>query len=241
QNGASPFWESLGYKLKEWPNIDDYNLLAKACQLSLCFIEQKNEMRYLWEIYHQGNIPTRTQSWHDFFNNLTWLIYPALKRAIVDKMCQDSTALSSRSSLQNTLAHFDECGVVICSSLEQHFELLKNHQWQQFFCDKNITQTCLPVIIGHGLMEKALKPYIGMTAKAVFLKVEPSFFMLPNKMKNDLIDQKMAQFILSEQFPSTPKLLHPFPLLGWPGWHDAQNEAFYANKQYFREKREICI
>ncbi|MGD9592677.1 MAG: hypothetical protein AB7V32_09175, partial [Candidatus Berkiella sp.] len=42
----APFWESLGYKLKEWPNIDDYNLLAKACQLSLCFIEQKNEMRY---------------------------------------------------------------------------------------------------------------------------------------------------------------------------------------------------
>ncbi len=196
-------------------------------------------MRYLWEIYHNGKIPTRNASWHDFFNNITWLVFPKLKRAIVDKMCQDPFEIGARTSLQNTLAHFDECGIVICSSEPHFFKFIQNHQWQDFFCQYDIAKSCLPVIIGHGLMEKALNPYIGMTAKAIFLDVEAQFFSLDTLQQNKIIDEKIAQFILSEDFPTQPKALHPFPLLGWPAWHENQDEAFYNNKNYFREKRNF--
>lgn len=235
---VAPSWELLlGRSMHAWPSIDDYNAFAKCSQLSISFTEQLNDMRYLWEIYHNAKVPTRVQSWHDFFNNLTWLVFPKLKGAIVDKMCQDPFDTKARSSIQNTLAHFDECGIIICSSQPNLFELLKNHQWQDFFCNKNVAKDCLPVIIGHGLMEKALKPYIGMTAKAVFLQVKPDFFALSTNDQNKIVDEKIAQFILSADFPTQPKALHPFPLLGWQGWYENQDDAFYSNKDYFRERR----
>ncbi len=86
-------------------------------------------------------------------------------------------------------------------------------------------------------MEKALKPYVGMTAKAVFLEVDTDFFHLDTMAQNRLLDERVAAYLLSDTFPDYPKGLHPFPLLGWPTWHQNQDEAFYLDQTYFRPKR----
>lgn len=224
----------------DWPRVEDFNALAKQreLKLDLSFKKQRKEMRYLWEIYHQKHIPTREDCWHDFFNNLTWLAFPKLKAAIVHKMCQEPLT-NQRSMLQNTLAHFDECGVVICASCPQIFELIAHFQWKTLFCHTpELTSHCHPVLMGHGLMEKSLAPFVGLTAKCVFLQVDETFFNLASDLQNAHVDEQVATYILSEAFPNHPKALHPFPLLGWPSWYEPNKDAgFYDNEQYFRKGR----
>ncbi len=230
----TPFVEKwLGQAYPHWPSIDDFNRAQKA---DIHFVLQEKEMRYLWEIHQNRHIPTRLYNWHDLFNNITWLIFPKIKAAIVAKMCCEPFEGKSRSSVQNLLAHFDECGVVICADDVSLFALIEHHCWLEFFLKEDLKQHCLPVLFGHGLMEKALTPFIGMTAKTLFLQVDPCFFTMPTSVQNDIVDEKIAQFILSDAFPRYPKALHPFPLLGWPDWHPQQNDAFYLNKSYFRDK-----
>ncbi|MBS0287180.1 MAG: DUF3025 domain-containing protein [Proteobacteria bacterium] len=228
-------------QLSDWPSVENYNHFARLSNPTahLFFKEQLKDMVYLWEIYHQQHIPTRVGCWHDFFNNLTWLAFPKLKGAIVHKMCQEPLT-HQRTTLQNTLAHFDECGIVICASNEKIFELIKTFQWKALFCQPSNLLHCLPVLIGHGIMEKSLVPFIGMTAKAVFLPVDESFFKLTTVQQIAYVDEHMGTFILSNAFPHYPKALHPFPLLGWPGWYEPNKEAgFYDNDQYFRKGRKV--
>ncbi len=237
-----PLWNATSEKFVEhFPTCDDFNALAAKCGNGIYFISQLVNMRYEWEIYRNKAVPMRQQCWHDFFNNLTWLTFPKLKWAIVQKICDEPSTATTRTSLQNTLAHFDECGVVICSDKPEIFDMIKAFAWKDLFCrTQNLEQHCKPVIIGHGLFEKGLVPYIGMTAKAVFLPVEKSFFALNTQDQNSFIDQEIAKYISSEHFPHAPKALQPFPMLGWPGWHpDNHDEAFYDNREYFREGRRV--
>ncbi len=134
-----PLWNTLLDQYHQgWPSISDYNHFADDLHLNntLSFIEQDEDMRYLWEIYYHGKIPTRTHNWHDFFNNMTWLLFPQLKAAIVKKLCMSETWEKTRTPLQNTLAHFDECGIVICSDKPALFELIKQFEWNAFFCQQ---------------------------------------------------------------------------------------------------------
>ncbi len=235
-----PLWIANQEKFVEnFPTCDDFNTFAAESGNVIHFISQLVNMRYEWEIYRNRAVPMRANSWHDFFNNLTWLTFPKLKWAIVEKICDEPSTATTRTSLQNTLAHFDECGIVICSDKPEIFEMIKNFAWKQLFRHtQNLEQHCKPVIIGHGLFEKALAPYIGMTAKAVFLPVKKSFFTLNTQDQNHFIDQEIAKYIASADFPHAPKALQPFPMLGWAGWHpDNHEERFYDNADYFRPRR----
>jgi hypothetical protein len=168
-----------------------------------------------------------------------------MKSAIVKRSCQESDKdeIKTRTSLQNTLAHIDECGVVICSNNIDIFEMIRLFEWKKLFCDtQNLISDCIPIIVGHGLLEKALNPYIGLTAKAIFLHVDKDFLDLDSQSQNKIIDKEIAEYILSVDFPHSPRSLQPFPLLGWPGWHqDNNDESFYENTNYFRAGRRNDI
>jgi hypothetical protein len=244
-----PIWQSLEKttQLDDWPSIAAYNLLAKkffsniplACKVE--FQTQEPHMRYETYVNINRIVPTRSNSWHDFFNNLSWLTWPKMKTAIVKRTCQDSAKdeIKKRTSIQNTLAHFDECGIVICSDDSDIFNMIKSFAWKKLFIEKSdLISCCTPVIVGHGLLEKALNPYIGLTAKAVFMQVDKNFHQLNTQSQNLIIDNEMSKYILSPEFPNLPKALHPFPLLGWPRWYENnRNIDFYDNETYFRSGR----
>ncbi|MBI2792562.1 MAG: DUF3025 domain-containing protein [Gammaproteobacteria bacterium] len=244
-----PVWQLMEQNTQnDWPFIDTYNDLAKMCfEESLeCKVEfqiQQPYMRYETYVNLKRIVPTRPYSWHDFFNNLSWLTWPRMKSAIVKRACQESdkAQVKERTSLQNTLAHFDECGVVICSDNLEIFEMIRLFEWKKlFFETQNLISHCIPIIVGHGLLEKALNPYIGLTAKAIFLQVDKDFFQKDMQSQNKFIDQEMAKYILSATFPNSPQALHPFPILGWPQWHqDNHDENFYKNTAYFRTGRRM--
>lgn len=227
-----------------WPHIADYQHMANALgfnmlgALPLSFIDNALQDNYEKTIYETCQIPTRLACWHDFFNNLTWMRWPKLKRAIIEKSMR-TPKLSGRTALHNTLAHFDECGVILVSSDDYFFQLLKNHEWQAFFQNTKLTDCVKPILIGHGILEKCLNPYIGLTAKGIFLYVDHRFFKLSQDAQHQYIDVQMAAYIESNDFPTEPRALQPFPLLGWPNWHENQDALFYSNTDYFRKTRNV--
>lgn len=238
-------WRRFQTLFSDWPSIEGYQYMADTLGFnsshaqSLTFIQDSAEIQYEKRIYGWHQIPTRLQCWHDFFNNLTWLCWPKLKRAIIEKSIGSPKLSTARTALQNTLAHFDECGVILVSTEESHFKSLQNFEWQQFFQAPEITTQVKPVLIGHGILEKCLNPYIGVTAKGVFLKAPQGFFELTLEAQHQYIDNEMAEYIQSDDFPTNPRHLQPFPFLGWPHWYDKQDDTFYNNTAYFRQPRNI--
>lgn len=248
-----PFWESYEPQFqRDWPVIEDYNAWFTEQALSnqlqqkyhVSFTYQTAQTRYEQDVYHRRLIPTRPQNWHDFFNNLTWILYPKTKCAIIQRSYEENakkTAMNVRSKRQNLLAHFDECAVILCSDEPTLFEDIKAFAWKKFFFEtQHLTSHAWPLLFGHGLLEKAIRPYIGMTGKAAFLPVTSDFFSLPISARLAVVDEKLSAWILSADFPIEPRALHPFPVLGWPKWHAHNGDAaFYDNRDYFRLKSQL--
>jgi hypothetical protein len=88
------------------------------------------------------------------------------------------------------------------------------------------------------MYEKGLKPYLGMTANSVLLKVDADDFTQPLAQRLAGIDTRLADIFNAREAYVKPRDLHPFPLLGLPGW-DGNNEieSYYDNTDYFRPGR----
>lgn len=242
-----PLIQHLKYfeKFSSWPHCDDYKLfldeqkdIVTASGKKLKPILNCHEINYEELIYKAGEIETRKNSWHDFFNLLTWVAFPKLKALINELQVREIQAGNSkqRSRLQNALAHFDESGIIVASSDSGIIDKIKKHQWHDLFVAQreHIKKHCKFFLVGHGKYEQCLNPFIGVTAKAIFLEVKSSYFDLDYNEKLAMIDTKVEQ-CLDEKLSEYK--LAPLPILGIPGWW-AENEfaEFYGDKQYFRDK-----
>jgi hypothetical protein len=115
--------------------------------------------------------------------------------------------------------------------------MLRQHQWNSLFWQRRseVTGNMRFFVFGHSLYEKALRPYIGLTGKALILPVSPDFFALPLASQLTEIDAMMAEHFLGPDSLRTTSSLSPLPLLGVPGWWpDNNHEIFYGNTRYFR-------
>lgn len=260
---ASPLFDSVraaGYRLHAsaaWPTLAEYQALLDAMTPSpasgggarLRVVPQPEgavgdwQMRYEARIYRSGELPTRTENWHDLFNLLAWAGFPQAKAAInarhYDLLAAQAAAgqAKTRNAAQDALTQFDETGVVVLSSDPLLLDLIRGFQWKELFWAKREAvrthMRCL--LFGHGLMEKALAPYIGMTGKGVLLVVPPETMALPCESLAARIDAMLASALAGLNHP---RELAPVPVLGFPGWFAGnETEAFFDNRDYFRPLR----
>jgi hypothetical protein len=204
---------------------------------SIQFVDQGTSFEnfedgYEQRIYLKGEVQTRLNNWHDFFNAIIWLKLPEIKRVINGRHYYESLKqrqlgeAKKRNTIQNQLAHFDECGVVVISKSKELLELLRNHCWSELFWDKReeVQSDMCFEIFGHALYEKALNPYIGFTGKA--LLIHSSNF--------NNVGRKAAEHLI-QNLSNVERLLSPLPILGVPGWWQENNAPeFYRNAHYFR-------
>lgn len=241
-------------KLNHWPTCQDLEQLKQQTSndvltysgMPVRFISQENAtgndfaQQYECRIHQTGTVSTRPESWHDFFNALVWMTFPLAKaalnhmhyHALVDASQQK---LPGRGQLRDAATLFDESGVIVLSSQARLIELLRQHEWKEVFWwkRKTVLASMRFIVLGHALYEKALNPYIGMTGKGIFFQVEAVFFQQPLTAQLSVIDQWLADFLL-QKLSSTADL-SPVPILGYPGWFDANGFGeFYDNRQYFR-------
>jgi hypothetical protein len=147
---------------------------------------------------------------------------------------------SQRGAVRDTNTLLDESGVIVVCADEELASLLRDFQWQELFWHRReqVKASMGFYIFGHGLYEKALQPYIGMTGQGIVLAVEQSFFTWPLPQQLMHLDKLLADNLALPEYCSNTRELSPVPLLGVPGWAaDNDSPAYYDNTRYFRPGR----
>lgn len=255
--GGSPDTAMLALYLgalprSEWPAIAAYNALWRSPAPALNragrpirFVAQDTALQaldYEQRIYETGLVATRERNWHDLFNALVWTTFPRAKAAInarhYDESARRADSGNQRTRARDALTLLDESGVIVASDAPDLLDLLRAMKWKELFWQRReeVSARMRFILFGHGLCEQTLRPYIGLTGKALLLAVDASVLAAEETEQIGLLDAQIARWC--EQPAIAPNALHPLPLLGVPGWWAAnETESFYENRAYFRDKR----
>jgi hypothetical protein len=240
---------------EKFPTLRDFNSLLEGGQPAisvqlghnLCFVPQESgrmgfEAQYEPCCYLSGEVQTRADNWHDFFNALVWLTFPKAKAAINTRHYQAltraaDTSDSQRGRVRDMATLFDESGVIVVCANAELANLLLTFQWKELFWQQReqVRAAMGFYIFGHGLYEKALQPYTGMTGQGLVLHVPEDFFSWTLAVQLSYLDERVATYLNNRAHCLTPRELHPVPLLGVPGWEtENNNAAYYDNTAYGR-------
>lgn len=195
---------------------------------------------YELAVFQEQVVPTRFDHWHDRFNAAMWLLWPRSKLALNRAHVADlgNSNRRRRSRRRDALTLLDEVGVIIVSTDSATPELNRRHQWQTLFWERRqhwLSGQTRALLIGHGLAEQLLTPYLGLTGKALHLPLSGDWLRLPPGDFQRMVDGQLAELIGRKL--SSPSELSPLPVLGIPQWHDDNaRPEFYANRDYFRPK-----
>ena len=246
----------------DWPTLADYQRLLDGVKPPLLtaggkplhVVAQATEKTTDWrqgyepQIYLQGALQTRLECWHDAFNVLTWASFPLAKAALnarqyalLEARAKAGAPAARRSPSQDALTQFDESGVIVLSADPLLSELLLSFQWKPLFWQQRAAvQTHMRCFLfGHGLMERALTPYRGLTGKGVILPITQDFLAQPLALQVTQVDGLLAQVLGDGRQLLQPRDLAPVPLLGFPGFTpDNECADYYDDRTYFRPGRE---
>lgn len=252
---ASPLFAPLQPWLTQLPESPDSDALLDLLAPWVCFNDNGQQIRFVptpedglgyeQRIWENGQVATRPDNWHDFFNALVWLRFPASKRAI--NTCHRQATLPDdevlgkvRGMVRDALTHFDECGIVVLSSQPELLDLLRNFQWKTLFVERRteVLRDMRFVVFGHASYEQLLKPFRGVTAKAVLYEIDNDWLALPAEAQLVAVDQRLAADLSSGRY-TRPRDFQPLPLLGIPGM-TPENEmpAYYDDTWQFRPGRQ---
>lgn len=219
------------------PSLSRLNALATACDarqsrgLSLRFVAPDGRLsarEYETHILDTGQVPTRSDTWHDTLNALVWLRFPRFKSAL-NRLHGEAIATepdSRRGRRRDAMTVLDESGVWVISPDRILPQLLTDRAWKPLFWDhrQQVEATMRFVVVGHALLEKACRPYPAMTGKCLTL-ISPTLALGSAEM------QAVAALPRIE----SPRQLGPLPIQGVPGWDSAnENAAYYVNPAVFR-------
>jgi Protein of unknown function (DUF3025) len=197
-------------------------------------------------IFQTGSVPTRPGNVHDAFNALVWLSFPQTKAALNGRQFaaqRPAARPGNRTPAQDSLTLFDECGVIVACDRSDLLKLIADFQWKELFWNRReeVIRHMKFFLFGHGLMEQMLKPYVGLTGKALMLAVEPELLSATPDMALSQIDGRCASLIAAGHALLRGRDLLPLPALGIPGWSpDNGVETYYDNLQYFRTGRRAA-
>jgi len=137
---------------------------------------------YERHIHKTRQVPTRYNNLHDFFGHLIWVAFPKTKTLfnkmhIENMMYPSSRDVKQRSTVQNFLTLFDECGVIVFIEEEQYDTLsnmLMDMKFKELFWSNRdlLTRHVNFVIFGHSILEMlSMRPYIGYTTKCMTIPI----------------------------------------------------------------------
>ena len=199
------------------------------------------DMPYECRIWETGEVETREDNWHDFFNALIWLTFPQTKLAISQRHVAAMQAPGEKRNLErDALTHFDECGIVVLSSEPYLLELLRGFEWKALFVDQReaVKRAMQFIVFGHATYEQLLNPFRGVTAKAILYDTEAGFAGLGLAEQLATVDQRLAADFRAGLY-QRPRELQPLPLLGIPGMTpENESPAYYDDAWQFRPGRK---
>jgi hypothetical protein len=181
---------------------------------------------YEVKVYRSGEVETRPDNLHDFFNALAWLAFPRAKARLnalhAAEMPREG---GQRGRLRDLLTIFDEGGAIVQCDQPDLLSLLHAMQWKDLFWNQRarLHREMRVVVFGHAVLEQALQPWPGITCKAI---------VVPTRAQPDAA---IHAWLGSLAAGASPRDLAPLPVFGFPGWSVAGERAeFYEDTRYFR-------
>ena len=250
---AAPLFDPLRHWLARLPPRPDAQALAELAGQFPIHTENGQRVRFVpprpdglayeCRIWESGEVETRPDNWHDFFNALVWLSFPQTKIAVSAAHMRAMQAPGeTRGTLRDALTHFDECGIVVLSSQPELLDLLRGFRWKELFVGRRAeVKRCMRfVIFGHAIYESLLKPFRGLTAKAVLYEVGEDWLALDAAGLNAAVDSRLAADLTSGRY-GRPRDFQPLPLLGIPGvTPDSEHPDYYDDTSQFRPGRRVA-
>ena len=221
-DGVRPF---LGAR-----SLDDLNSLAAGLKTEsgeqLRFVPPgAKDAYYEARVFQTGEVETRPDNPHDWFNALAWLAFPKTKARINALHARElpKDPKGRRGPLRDLLTIFDEGGAIVVCEDAGLLDLLRAGAWKALFHENRgrVQQKMKVTVFGHATMEQWLDPRPGITCKSIVLS------------GGDL-DAGAAQWLADAPADASPKALLPLPVSGIPGWSEGQDAAFYEDRRYFR-------
>lgn len=246
-----------------WPCSADFNrlLAARATPVinaagrALSFVAPAPRAvgfadKYESRIFLRGEAQFRAGDWHDVFNAFAWLTFPRAKaalnerhyHALEERRTSGERHAGNRSALQDALTLLDESGVIVATSEPGLGRLLMAHTWKELFWRRraDVREHMRFYLFGHGLGEKMLRPFIGVTGRGLVCEVARDFMALPLAEQLAVIDGQIAERVGAPGRDLAARDLTPVPLLGIPGWcADNEDGRYYDNTAYFRPLKPI--
>lgn len=197
-------------------------------------------MGYEARIAARGEVETREDNWHDWFNGLVWLTFPRAKAALSARHAAGlAVAGALRGTVRDAMTHFDECGAVVVAEDASLLDSLAGFRWQELFVERRaeVVSGLRVFIFGHATYEALLVPFRGLTAKCVLTPVSAGWLQMPLDEQLAAIDGWLAADFAAGRH-GDPRALHPLPLLGVPGVvPESDDPAYYDDTWQFRPGR----
>ena len=93
-------------------------------------------------------------------------------------------------------------------------------------------------VFGHATWDQLRAPFVGLTAKAVFLEVDAAWLARPVERQVADVDARLAGIFLRPDAYSQPRDFQPLPLLGIPGVvAEGEVPSYYDDVRQFRPKK----
>lgn len=202
----------------------------------------RDGLGYEARIATTGEVATREGNWHDVLNALCWVAFPQAKSALSAAHAMILAAggeaeARRRGPARDALTLFDEGGVVFLAGDERWLDLVRAHDWRALFWQRRAAlraEVCV-LAFGHALLESMLAPFVGITARAFFLRIDAALLAAPAHERLAFADAVLADALRTAGAHPSRLGLAPLPVLGLPGWHAAGEAAsFYDDTGYFR-------
>ena len=193
----------------------------------VCFTPPgKKDAYYEIKVYETGEVETRPDNLHDYFNALAWLAFPRTKARINAMHAAEMPKEGAqRGPLRDLLTIFDEGGAIVHCDDALLLRLLRTFRWKELFWEHRgrVLERMRIVVLGHAVLEQALAPWPGITCKAI---------VVPHAADTD---RAACHWLADRARSDSPRLLAPLPIFGYPGWHpDGARPTFYDDTRYFR-------
>ena len=181
---------------------------------------------YEVKVYRTGEVETRPDNLHDFFNALIWLAFPRSKARInAMHAAEIPREGGKRGRLRDLLTVFDEGGVVVECEDRGLLGLLEEMRWKELFWEQRekVRKAMRMTVFGHAALEKAAEPWPGIACKALVVRCGAE------------LDGAVHAWLGALEPGASPRDLTPVPVFGYPGWI-AQDASFYDDTRYFRTR-----
>ncbi len=199
------------------------------------------DVAYETHIADTGGVPTR-HNLHDFFNALVWFAYPRIKAALNARQAAAIDAAGGvgpvRGTLRDALTLFDENAALFVTADRALADALRAFDWPRLLVAARDAwgTRCEARLVGHALLEKLVAPYKSCTAHTWIVEVSADYFSWPDAQRIAHVDVRVAAELATREL--TSRDFSPLPVLGVPGWCDANaHAAFYDDPAVFRSGR----